>query len=132
MPHVAQSNRKSMLEGGKPTKVGDLCFLFANGALQEYNKAASWTTIHTICVALRSPYHTNWTHELIQQYMTNWNKTDVETAAYLAFLEFYRLVGSKYEDDKIAENGSCFALANLPEPIVEKRKPGRPKVVVNG
>ncbi len=135
MPHIDQTRRTELNNGNtKPMQVGELCFLFAQGALNVYNATPSWTTIHNIRVALRSPYHAEWSHLLIQLYMTNWNKMDIETAADLAFLEFYRLVGSRYENAKLEINGNVFESAILPatavvgnglEPV--KRKPGRPK-----
>ncbi len=124
VPHIKDDEKKVVHETCKPKKEGELCFLFAEGALVEYNKEPRWTTIHKIKVALTNPYHTNWSHDIIQKYMTNWNKVDVMAASELAFLEFYRLVGAAYEDARIEENGNAFKTAIL---VPAKRKPGRPK-----
>jgi hypothetical protein len=149
MPHITDEGKKVVHETLKPIKEGDLCFLFSEGALVEYNANPRWSTIHKIRKALRSPYHTEWTHLIIQKYMANWGKLDIETAADLAFFEFYRIVGARYEDGMIEQNGNAFKGALIPsllrdtpvqiedgkvpvlvytEPdVTAKRKVGRPK-----
>lgn len=155
MPHITDGTKDKVHETKRPLKEGDLCFLFSEGALKEYAKEPRWASIHKIRVALKSPYHTVWTHEIILAYMSNWSKLDIEAAADLAFFEFYRIVGAKYEDGMILQNGNAFKGAKIPslgedveiadgrfieqpvetptavgfqtEPV--KRKPGRPKKV---
>lgn len=150
MPHIKDSQKESVQETKKPIKEGDLCWLFSRGALEEYNKNPRWSSIHKIRVALRSPYHVEWSHLIIQQFMTGWSKLDIEAAADLAFFEFYRIIGARYEDGMIAQNGNAFTGALIPSlgdnvfitdgrdvtpKILEhtelvvpaKRKPGRPR-----
>ncbi len=155
MPHIADSTKVNLRETKRPVKEGDLCFLFSDAALKEYNKEPRWASIHKIRIALMHPYHTDWSHLVIQEYMTGWSKIDIEAAADLAFLEFYRIVGSKYEDGMILQNGNAFKGAKIPSlhedfviddgrltdagvshsttPTVgfettTKRKPGRPRL----
>ncbi len=45
------------------------------------------------------------------------NRLDVETAADLAFFEFYRLVGSVHEDVKAIDNGNALADAIVAVPM---------------
>lgn len=144
MPHIADEHKDVVHDTKKPVKEGDLCFLFSEAALVEYNKEPRWSSIHKIRVALRNPYHTEWSHAVILKYMGNWSKMDIEAAADLAFLEFYRIVGAAYEDGMILQNGNAFkgaviasqkdvvvqdgrVLTPLVPPDPAKRKPGRPR-----
>lgn len=146
MPHITTAEKKELEQGRQVVKMGDACFLFANFAITQFNNTPSWTTIHQIKRALMYPFHNDDTHALIQKHMGHMDKVDVAVAADLAFVEFYRLVGSKYEDKKIKENGDALALEkpivafeSLPstnpnevnlQATVVKRGRGRPKKAV--
>lgn len=110
MPHISDNEKQQFVDNSQlhVAKEGQACFLFAKWADDMYAALPSWTTIHKIKRALRNPFHNVDTHQIIQQHMGTYDKEDILTAAELCFLEFYRLVGSKYEDVKRFENGSAF------------------------
>lgn len=108
MPHIPPIEKIQVTETGKAESVGQLCWLFADKALDQWNTNPRWATVHAIKRALKNPYHTEWSHEVVMKYANTFDRQDIETAAELAFFELYRLVFSVYEDTKIAENGSAF------------------------
>lgn len=123
MPHIKDEIKVALNTTDRQVvEPGDACWLFADFALAKYNEEPRWATIHKIKVALRNPYHDSDTHNIIRSKMGHMSKADIEAAAELAFMEFYRLVGSAYEDVKAIENGNCFATAKVPTPKVEVKE----------
>ena len=125
MPHIPQVERERIADGKLiPTQPGQLCFLFAQWAVKKYNEKPSWAKIHEVRKALRAPYHHEETHGIIFNKGTGYVKADIETAADLAFFEFYRLVGARHEDVKIEENGDALEDANVPRlPVIPVPEP---------
>ena len=115
MPHVPDVEKTHVIETGKADSVGQLCWLFADKAIDQWNVNPRWATAHAIKRALKNPYHVEWSHEVIIKYAGSFDRQDIETAAELAFFELYRLVFSRYENAKIEENGNALARAILPE-----------------
>ena len=107
MPHIPDTEKVKVIETSKAESVGQLCWLFADKAIDQWNKEPRWTTVHAIKRALKNPYHTEWSHQVVMQFAGTFDRQDIETAAELAFIELYRLVFSKYEDGKIIENGDA-------------------------
>ncbi len=123
MPHISSELKIALFSTDKQVAaMGEACFLFANNMLDRYNEIPRWDTIHKLRVAVRNPYHDEAFHSLIRDKMGHMGRPDIEAAADLAFLEFYRLVGSAYEDVKAIENGNCFATAKIPQPKVAVRR----------
>lgn len=121
MPHVDNETKTKLnTTEQQVVKMGDACFLFANLALQMYNVDPSWTTIHKVRVMCRTPWHDEQAHALIRAKMGHMSKVDVDTAADLAFFEFYRIIGAGHEDCKIIENGSAFEGAKIPQPVLKE------------
>lgn len=117
MPHVESQTRVDLIQTEKQVvKMGEACFLFANLMLRTYNAEPTWTTIHNLRVMSRSPFHNTDSHDIIRSKMGHMAKVDIEAAADLAFLEFYRLVGAAHEDVKVIENGNVFENAKIPTP----------------
>lgn len=128
MPHVNDEVKKRLAVLEEQTKGrGEECYLFARWMVETYNKNPRWDTIHNIRKASRNPYHNDETHVIIQEKMRFTNKLDVEVAADLAFIEFYRLVGAVHEDIKAIENGNALADAKVPEPKLETVKERKKK-----
>lgn len=121
MPHVPEDARTRLRAGGliKAGDVGELCFIFADWALSQYNELPKWRTIHAIRCALSNPFQFQETRALIEKHGTAYEKADILVAADLAFMEFYRLVGGPHEDCKVIENGNCFAGAKIPVPSLQ-------------
>lgn len=115
MPHIKKDEQVQLYGTDvQATREGHLCYLFSMWALDTYKEEPRWSTIHKIRVALRNPFHTEGTHAIIRRQMGAWQKSDIETAADLAFVEFYRRVGALYEDGMIQQNGDVFADAPIP------------------
>ena len=115
MPHIKDAEKVALKEAKKVKKMGELCFLFSEGALAEYAREPRWNSIHNIARALFvNPYHEQWSHDIIQEYTLGITQQDIKTAAFLALLEFYRIIGAKYEDGMIAQNGNALAGAKIP------------------
>lgn len=114
MPHVPDTEKVKVIETSKAESVGQLCWLFADKAIDQWNLNPRWATAHAIKRALKNPYHVEWSHQVVMQYAGSFDRQDIETAAELAFIELYRLVFSKYEDVKIIENGNACARAIIP------------------
>lgn len=115
MPHIKDAEKVELKARKRVKKMGELCFLFAEGALTVYSANPRWASIHDVARALFiNPYHEEWSHAIARDYGAGVTQQDVKTAAFLALLEFYRIVGAPYEDGMIAQNGNCFAGAKIP------------------
>lgn len=87
MPFVKQDLRAPLITGDiKPQAVGDLCFLEYSELMQKWRNNPRWTTIHNML-------------------KDRFGLSDNQTAAFLAFLEFYFNHGHPYEIEKKEENG---------------------------
>jgi len=87
MPFIKRDLRAPLLaEDIKPRVVGDLCFLEYSRLMQAWRENPRWTTIHN-------------------QFKLITGMSDNQTAAFLAFLEFYFNHGHPYEIQKKEENG---------------------------
>ena len=74
MPHIKDAEKVVIHETQKLEKEGHLCFVFAEGALEQYNAEPKWSTIHKIKRALKNPYHTEWSHQLVMKYAGSYDK----------------------------------------------------------
>lgn len=115
MPHIKDDEKVAVHASKHIGKVGELCFLFAEAAQRVYEKEPRWSSIHAIARALfLNPYHEEWSHNVILEYAGSFTQQDIKTAAFLALLEFYRIIGASYEDGMIQQNGNCFKGAPIP------------------
>lgn len=115
MPHIKDAEKDAVHASKRITKEGELCYLFTEAALKVYETEPRWKSIHAIARALFvNPYHEQWSHDVVREYAGTYTQQDVKTAAFLALLEFYRLVGARYEDGMIQQNGSALAGAHIP------------------
>lgn len=125
MPHINQATKDRIIrdnlrvqfqdDKGNMTGYGELCFTFALVYLNLYNANPKWETVHRIRVVSKSPFSCIETNNIVMQNASMFQREDVVVAADLAFLEFYRVVGSVHEDVKMQENGSAFEGANTPK-----------------
>lgn len=115
MPHIKPEEKVQLEEKLRIQKMGELCYAFAEGVKAEYAREPRWGSIHNIARALFiNPYHEEWSHIIIQKYASIVSQSDVKTAAFLCLLEFYRVVGGRYEDGMIEQNGNVFAGLPIP------------------
>lgn len=115
MPHIPRTEQVAIINRDLfPNQPGQLCWLFADWMLKYYNAAPSWTTIHMIRKLSRHPMQHRETSDIVREYGSAFSKEDVEVAAELAFMEFYRVVGAAHEDAKIRTNGDAFEGARVP------------------
>jgi hypothetical protein len=111
MPYLTEERKRFLdLNPDKAYEVGDCNYLFTLGLIHEWNKEPRYKTIHRLKKACYSDSTASTAVFAIEARLrgTNVDKLDIETAKQLAFDEFYRRIGSKYEDKKIEENGDVY------------------------
>lgn len=115
MPHIPKFERDAIVAGELfANSVGQPCWLFADMNLKMYNAEPKWSTIHRLRMISRNPYQYAESMAIISTFCWSFHKEDINVAADLAFLEFYRCVGAVHEDAKIRTNGNAFEGANTP------------------
>ncbi len=111
MPYLKQEDKERLNNNPMAARnVGDYNYLFTLAYIAVWKKAPMYSTIHELRKASINP-------GLIQDVVDVEGQLnslgvsfeDRQAARYLSFLEFYRRVGSKYEDQKIEENGDVYA-----------------------
>jgi hypothetical protein len=110
MPYVPDENdRRNKLALGllKPENVGDLNFLFTLEMIKEFKKEMRYHTIHNLCKKYVTEFVVTMSGLplVVTARMFGFSDRDIETAARLAFMEFYSRVGRVYEDKAILKNG---------------------------
>jgi len=111
MPYLDDERKKFVdLNPDKAKEEGDMNYIFTLGILNAWKKTPRYKTIHHLrkaCFYDASVIHEVWA---IEQRFKNLNvhPVDINVAKELAFNEFYRRVGAKYEDKKIKENGDVY------------------------
>lgn len=113
MPYIKETRRKAILGGETPKDVGELNFLMTVEILRRWESLPRYQTIHEM-------FHDFFEFPAGNQFIVNFTRLnrqftpgDVYAAAKLAYLEFYRRVGSKYEDMKAQENGDIYKYVSL-------------------
>lgn len=111
MPYLTKEDKARLDTNPMDARnVGDYNYLFTLAFIAVWKKLPKYTTIHELRRASVNP-------GLIQEVVDvescltalGVSFEDRQAARYLAFLEFYRRIGSRYEDTKIAENGDVYA-----------------------
>jgi hypothetical protein len=113
VPYIKDSRRKAILAGDAPKDLGELNFYMTIEIIQRWESLPRYETIHSL---FKDFFSLTANNEFIRSFlMTNrsFSPGDVHDAARLAWLEFYRRVGSKYEDLKAQENGDVYRLVSL-------------------
>jgi len=88
------------------TTEGDLNYYITTKILDTWNKEPRYKTIHYLYkVMITSPKDSPLLAMLRRELADRFDVADIYTAGALAFLEFYRRVGSTYEDVKRVKNG---------------------------
>ena len=111
MPYLDDDRKKFIAENPNKTfNEGDWNYLFTLAIIRVWEKTPRYKTIHALRKAC---YHDPQT--LVEMYATecrllsiNISPLDIKIARELAFDEFYRRVGAKYESKKIKENGDVY------------------------
>lgn len=107
MPHLNNA-RKAALRANifLAENPGDLNFLLTLVILRSFKEYPRYERIHVLRRDfVTDPKNNKALNQLRNDFAHIFKVSDIYTAAALAFEEFYRLVGSKYEDLKIKENG---------------------------
>lgn len=125
MPYLDDERKKFVDEQrSKATKEGDCNYLFTLALISAWIKKPGYATLHNFrkaCFYDPSVQHEVW---VIEQDLKEYNVSpvDIKIAKEMAFNEFMRRVGNKYEDKKIAENGDVYPEDVIP--VIKKNKKG--------
>lgn len=113
MPYIKQLRRKALVNGDLPMTVGELNYLVTLELIGRWEENPAYDTIaqlhlefflqETPCPFLRDLAVLN----------PRFTRYQVSSAAQLAYLEFYRRVGSRYEDLRAQENGDMYRLVSF-------------------
>lgn len=109
MPQITRTRRAMIdLDVTEVMTMGELCYAYTKILIDEFNKEPRWTTIHRLRRGINLPSMDNMFGPLEGALRSRFTHGDLVAARELAFLEFYRRVGSAYEDNRAAENGDLF------------------------
>lgn len=110
MPYIKEADRVAINQSLLNIRtVGDLNYFITIRMLREWSKSPSYTMIHVLHVELvQSPKDCPLLNELRTKLADRFTVADIYSAARLAFNEFYRRIGVKYEKSKIEENGDLL------------------------
>jgi len=118
MPYTAAEDRAAVdTRVSNIVTEGDLNYYITTKILDVWNEEPKYKTIHYLHkVMITSPKDSPLLAMLRRELADRFDAADIYTAGNLAFLEFYRRVGSTYEDVKRVKNGDLpgYVLALKP------------------
>ena len=127
MPYLDEA-RKDFVDynPGKTHEPGDWNYLFTLAILRVWELTPKYKTIHLLRKACYYEPQSVAHIYAIEQRLLNINvdRLDIKVSSELAFNEFMRRIGNKYEDKKIKENGDVYPdeYAVYDEPIKKTKK----------
>lgn len=113
MPYIKDSRRKAILAGDPPKDLGELNFYMTLEIIHRWESKPCYETLTGL---FNDFFNMPSDNEFVTGFMRinrTFKTSEVCAAAKLAWLEFYRRVGSKYEDLKAQENGDVYRLVSL-------------------
>jgi hypothetical protein len=112
VPYLTAVRKKSLLNPTfHPTHKGDWNYLYTLAFISMWKNDNSYTTIHKIALSVLQPELFEETNEVTKRIAESMgaSKFDLVVARQLAFREFMRRVGDRYEDKKREENGDVYS-----------------------
>jgi len=108
MPYIHPSEQYAIEQGAQPTTVGQLNWLITKELIKRWKVQPRYTTAHALCHAFVMEPKNNDFLKALSRHNAHFTWMDVQTAAYMAFQEFYRRVVARYEQQKAKENGDVY------------------------
>lgn len=111
MPYLTKERKTFLgLNPNKASEEGDWNYLFTLGIIKEWESAPCYATIHKLRKACFYDSTASVSIWAIEQNLLalNLQPGDIKVAKELAFNEFMRRIGNKYEDNKIKSNGDVY------------------------
>jgi len=110
MPYLIEERKKALNQGNRHNlNEGDANYLYTQFFLKRWKLESTYKQIHFFKKLAAHPSFDTEFQEIDHSIrLTGMLDSDRQAARELAFLEFYRRVGSKYEDKKIELNGDVY------------------------
>ena len=110
MPYITKNLKEKINDiNYSPNSLGELNYLYTLAMIKAWKENPRYDTIHWLKASVICPDLNNYVHEIYSK-LKYLNIPDISSsvARELAFLEFYRRIGSHYESNKALENGDVY------------------------
>lgn len=111
MPYITKKRRQELDGGYSPREYGEVNYIITTRyIIPKWKAGKSYATIAFLEEALvGGAYGKDWELEPIKGMLEGmFSRNIVSSACRLAFMEFYRRVASKYENQKAKANGDVY------------------------